>query len=142
MSAKTVDTEVLDRVWKEAFGDGDMTVVEEEIPRDYAVQTPGADEPIEGRDAFKTYVAEYSKAFPDISITVEDRIVGDDAIVEHFRIKGTHKGEFREIPPTDDRLEFTGIVIHYVENGEIIESVSKFDTMSVMEQLGVIESPN
>lgn len=137
--AETIDTEVLDRIWNEAFEDGDMAVVEAEIPGDYAVQTPGADEPIEGRDAFKEYVAVYGKAFPDISITIEDRIFGEDAVVERFRMKGTHEGEFRGIPPTGNQLEFTGIVIHYVVDDEITESVSEFDAMSVMEQLGVVE---
>lgn len=141
MSVETTNTELLDRVWNEAFEKGDMTVIDEEIPEDYTVRTPGADEPLEGRDAFKEYVAVYSEAFPDISIRIEDRIFGDDAIVERFRMKGTHEGEFRGIPPTGNTLEFTGIVIHYVDDGEITESISEFDSMNVMEQLGVVEAP-
>lgn len=66
---------------------------------------------------------------------------GEMAVVDRYRMRGTHEGEFRGIPPTGAEVEFTGIIIHHLEDGEVVEDVAEFDALDVMEQLGVVESP-
>lgn len=82
-------------------------------------------------------------AFPDLSVTIEDRIVGDGdgAVVERYTLHGTHDGEFMEIPATGNEVELSGTVIHYVTDGRVVESVSEFDGLDLMQQLGVVEVP-
>lgn len=139
MAINEADTELFDRVWDEAFENGELDVIDEAVASDYVLHTPGNPEPIRGPEAFKQYVSGYSEAFPDFSVTIDDRIVAEDAVVERFRMRGTHEGELRGIPPTGEEINLTGIVVHYLEDGEAVEDYSEFDGLDLMQQLGVIE---
>lgn len=141
MATTEVDTELFDRVWEEAFENGEMDVVDEVVASDYVLHSAGDTEPVRGPEEFKEHVSQYRAAFPDFSVTIEDRIVADDAVVERFRIRGTHEGEFRGIPPTGNEVELTGIVIHYIDDGKAVEDYSEFNGLDLMQQLGVVEGP-
>lgn len=131
----------LDRVWNEAIGNGEVDVIDDALTDDYVGHTPGAPGGIRGPDGFKQYVRTFREGFPDLSVTIEDRLITEDAIVDRYTMRGTHEGEFKGIAPTGTEIEFTGIVIHYVENGKIRKDVSEFDVLDVMQQLGVVEPP-
>lgn len=139
MTTTELDIELLDRVWEEAFENGEMDVIDEAVASDFVLRTPGSPEPVRGPEGFKRYVAGYNEAFPDLSVTIEDRIVTADAVVERFRMRGTHEGDLRGIPPTGNRMDNTGIVVHYLADGKVVESVSEFDALAVMQQLGVVD---
>lgn len=141
MGITEANTERIDRVWEEAIENGEMAVVEDALASDYVLHTPGAPEPIRGPDGFKQYKRTLREAFPDISVVVEDRVVGEDAVVDRYRMSGTHEGEFNGIAPTGTEVEFTGIIVHYVEDGKVAENVVEFDRFGIMQQLGVVEPP-
>lgn len=141
MATKREPTTLVDRVWEEAVENGDMGVIDDAVADDYVCHTPGAPEGIRGPDGFKQYVRTLREAFPDLSVTIDDRLVTEDAIVDRYTLRGTHDGDFRGIPPTGTEIEFTGIVIHYVDDGKVRKDVSEFDVLDVMQQLGVVESP-
>lgn len=140
MALTEANTDLIDRVWEEAIENGEMAVVDEALASDYVLHTPAAPEPIHGTEGFKQYKAGLREAFPDISVTIEDRIVGDQAIVDRYTMRGTHDGEFNGVPPTGTEVEFTGIIVHYLEDGEVVENVTEFDVRGLMEQLGTGES--
>lgn len=141
MATTELDTELIDRVWTEAFENGNLDVVDDAVTSDYAAHTPGSVEPIRGAEGFKEYLRMFREAFPDASVTVEDRIVGEDAVVDRYVIRGTHRGEFRGIPATGTEIEVTGTVIHYLADGKVRKDVSEFDSLDLMQQLGVVDAP-
>lgn len=141
MAITEANTELIDRIWEEAIEKGEMAVVEDGLASDYVLHTPAAPEPIRGPDGFKQYKRTLREAFPDISVVVEDRVVGEDAVVDRYRMSGTHEGEFNGIAPTGTEVEFTGIIVHYVEDGKVAENVAEFDIFGIMQQLGVVEPP-
>ena len=47
--------------------------------------------------------------------------VADEYIISEFIMKGTHKGDFAGITPTNKLLEITGIDIDKVIDGRIVE---------------------
>jgi hypothetical protein len=53
----------------------------------------------------------------------------------------THRGEFRGIAPTGDELEITGIGIFRFSEGKVVESWDNFDQLGMMQQLGVVPTP-
>lgn len=141
MATQNAPTTLIDRVWDEAIESGDVDVIDDALSDDYVGHTPGAPGGIRGPDGFKQYVRTLREAFPDLAVTIDDRLVTEDAIVERYVMRGTHEGDFKGIPPTGTEIEFTGIVIHYVENGEVRKDVSEFDVLDVMQQLGAVEPP-
>jgi steroid delta-isomerase-like uncharacterized protein len=134
-------TELIDRVWEEAIEKGEMAVVDEAVANDYVLHTPASPEPIRGPEGLKQYKRTLREAFPDISVTIEDRVVGEESVVDRYRMRGTHEGDFNGIAPTGTEVEFTGIIIHHLEDGKAVEDVVEFDIFGLMQQLGVVEAP-
>lgn len=141
MVTTEANTELVDRVWEEAVENGDLAVIDEVLTTDYVGHTPGAPEVISGREGFKRYVRTLRDAFSGLSVTIEERIVSEGVVVDRYRARGIHEGEFRGVPPTGTEIEFTGIVIHYIEDGQVVKDVSEFNALDLMEQLGVVEPP-
>lgn len=79
-------------------------------------------------------------AFPDLYITVEDLIAEGDKIVGRVTLTGTHQGELMGIPATGKKVSFSEILIARISNGKVVELSEVGDTMTMMQQLGVIPS--
>ena len=79
-------------------------------------------------------------AFPDLHITVEDLIAEGDKIVGRVTLTGTHQGELMGIPATGKKVSFSEILIARISNGKVVEQWEVADTMTMMQQLGVIPS--
>lgn len=141
MATQEAPTTLVDRVWDEAVENGDVDVIDEALTDGYVGHTPGTPEGIRGPDGFKQFVRALREAFPDLEVTIDDRIVTDDAIVDRYTLRGTHEGKFRGIAPTGTEIEFTGIVVHYVDNGKVRKDVAEFDVLDVVQQLGAVEPP-
>ncbi len=94
-----------------------------------------------GPDAYKRVVTEYIAAFPDLRFSVEDIISEKDKVVVSWTITGTHKREFRGIPPTNKKVSFDGITINYVSGGKIMDSLVSMDYYGLLQQLGAVPEP-
>ena len=66
---------------------------------------------------------------------------GGDRIVHRLTASGTMKGEFAGMPATRKHATWTEIHIGRVVNGRLTEHWSVIDQLSMLIQLGVIESP-
>jgi C-1 hydroxylase len=86
----------------------------------------------------KQEAANVRRGFPDLESTIEDLIAERDKVVVHWRAQATHQGEYMGIPPTGNRVNFTGISIYRIEGGQIAESWSVSDLLGMMQQLGAI----
>src|SRR5713101_3260858 len=71
--------------------------------------------------------------------TIEEMIAEGDKVVVRWTARGTHQGAFRGIPPTGKQVTITGVEIHRVVGGKIVEGWRKWDRMDVMQQLGVTD---
>ena len=100
--------------------------------------SPGFTPDLEGlKQAFNHFLA----ASPDGYHVVEDMIAEGDKVVTRLSAHGTQTGELFSIPPTDERFSMTGIAIHRIANGKIVEHWSELDNLGVMQQLGVVPPP-
>lgn len=74
-------------------------------------------------------------AFPDAQATLEDIIAEGDRVAYRLTIRGTHRGEFRGIPPTGRQVivSFTGIV--RVEENRLAEEWGGLDLFDLLQQL-------
>ncbi len=80
----------------------------------------------------------YFPALPDLHYTIDDLVVGADLIASRYTATATHQGELMGIPPTGKQATWTGIIIHRFADGKIVEEWIEWDTMGMMQQLGVI----
>ena len=81
------------------------------------------------------------RAFPDLHIDVEDLIGEGEMLAWRLQVTGTHKAEFRGVPPTGTEIEFSAHYFFRFRDGKIVERWTNFDRLGVMVQLGAIPSP-
>jgi predicted ester cyclase len=73
--------------------------------------------------------------FPDIHLTVEDRIFGGDKVVARNTWTGTHRGAFLGIEPTGKQVTINTIDIWRVKDGKFAEHWDVIDIAGLEKQL-------
>jgi len=73
-------------------------------------------------DAVLAAVETFTRAFPDIHVTIEDQIAENDHLATRWSWTGTHEGEFLGIPPTGKRVTVSGITMGRVADDRRGES--------------------
>lgn len=126
------------RLLEEAFNAGNIDVVDELVAAGFVNHDAAIPEPTVGPDAAKANIAGYRTAFPDLRIKVEDQIADDDRVVTRWSAKGTHEGELMGMPATGKQSTVTGITIDRIVDGRIAESWTNWDTLGMLQQLGVV----
>ena len=95
----------------------------------------------EGRDAVRAQLEAFLDAFPDFEATVEDVVAEEETVAMRVTLRGTHEGELMGIEPTGESFEVRNTVFTRIEDGKIAERWVLPDTLGMLQQLGVVESP-
>ena len=91
-----------------------------------------------GHEATKQFVSANLAAFPDLQITIQDQVAENDLVATRYMMRGTHQGEFANIPPTGRHFTVTGIEMHRFADGKLVELWNVVDLLGMLQQLGVI----
>lgn len=94
--------------------------------------------PLRGPSGFKPFFQNFREAFPDIEVIVEDTVAEGDKIAARCSVRGTHKGDSLGFAATNNPVEFTGITIVRIKDGQIVEAWNNFDFMSMSRQINAI----
>ena len=89
-------------------------------------------------EALMQYFASIREAFPDLRRTVDDQFTDDIHVVTRWTYAGTHRGLFMGIAPTGKRITITGISIHRIADGRIVEEWQEWNSLGLLQQLGVV----
>lgn len=134
---KALVRRLIDEVWNQ----GKLAMTDELVAPNFATHDPGSPDFGRGPQAVKQGVSLYRNAFPDIRFTIEDMVAEGDKVVTRWTASGTHKGELSGIPPTGKKTTVTGVTISRFAGGKIVETWSNWDTLGLMQQLGVAPAP-
>jgi steroid delta-isomerase-like uncharacterized protein len=93
------------------------------------------------REAYLQHLSYYAAAFSDATFTVEEQIAEGDRVVTRGVFSATHSGDFQGMPPTGKRIAINAVLFDRIVDGKIVEHRSQFDTLSMMQQLGVVPPP-
>jgi steroid delta-isomerase-like uncharacterized protein len=126
------------RLVAEVFDEGDLAVIDEIHSPDYVghwflPQGGEAD-----AEDLKGFVASIHEGFDDFRMDEEFVLAEGNMVTLGYRASGTHAGEFMGIPATDERGETVGIMVHRYEDGKIAEGWAVWDTLGLLQQLGVV----
>ncbi len=136
MATATPDSTVVSqRLVRDAFGKGQLDLVDEFCTENYVDH-----DPLQGdrsRDEVKQAIAGYRAAFPDLAFMIEDVFAAADKVVVRWRAEGTFENEFMGQQPTGEKGEpVHGIVIDRYEDGKVAESWTQWDTAGFMRNIG------
>jgi len=134
---------ILRRMVEEVICGGNLDLMDELVAPDFvnhhSIATGEASHSI-GVENFRQEIMRVRSVFPDIAMTTIHLLADGDKVVEHFQVRGTHKGEFMGIPATGKKVEYSGITIVRVANGKLAERWNITDRYGLLQQFGAIPS--
>ncbi len=83
----------------------------------------------------------YRQAFPDLHVSVDDQVAEEDQVVTRWTATGPLKGPLGRIPPTGKTVSIQGVFIYRLEGDKIVDGWTFFDTMTLLQQVGALPSP-
>ncbi len=129
------------RFFVDAFSEGRLEAMDEVVAADAVAHDPGNPQYTGGPESAKGIVSMYRSAFPDIRFEVEDQIAEGDMVATRWTGAGTHEGDLPNVPATGRHSTVSGITIDHFEDGKVVESWTNWDTLGMLQQLGVIPAP-
>jgi steroid delta-isomerase-like uncharacterized protein len=140
---KTMSTEenkALVRRWFAETDKGNLTIIDELCAPDYVDHSPPLPNMPEGSEGVRQANMALATAFPDTVHIIEDQIAEGDKVVTRLRGRATFTGECLGIPPNGKVVEITGIAIHRIANGKLVEHWANADLLGLLQQMGGIPS--
>jgi len=129
--------EVIRRLYKEFWNERKLEVADQLISQSHALNSPHIFGAKVGPAAYKEQLAVFVAGFPDLQFTLEETVCEKEKIVACWTLTGTHEGEFLGIAPTNRRISITGMTIHQIRDGKILDSQSIWDAISLFQQFGI-----
>jgi len=117
--------------------EGNLGVIDELVAADYVGHDPAQPE-LHGPDGIREFITTYLAAFPDGKITIDEQLAEGDLVASRWTGRGTQQGELMGVPPTGKQVTVSGITISRVKNGKVVEEWSNWDTLGMLQQLGVV----
>jgi predicted ester cyclase len=112
---------------------GELAAADLLIHPDYVVPGVGM-----GPEAVKRNVLAFREAFPDLVWTIDEVIGEDDRVAMRLTLRGTHRGVFRGIAPTGQRVTMEEMVFWRVADGQLHSGWFLADRFGLRVQLGVL----
>lgn len=131
---------LMQRWFNEVWSQGKKEVIDELCHEDAEIHglVDAGENPVRGRKAFHEFYSQFRGAFPDLIITVEDVIAEGDKVAARCSVRGKHTGENLGFSATNAPVQFEGIAITRIKDGQIVEAWNQFDFMAMNRQLGVL----
>jgi steroid delta-isomerase-like uncharacterized protein len=137
MPSTTENKEIARRFIEECWNHGDKAAM-----RDLIADKCRYHDPVfPGVDNVEQHITSCRSAFPDLRFTIEDMIGERNEVVVHWTVRGTHKGPFLGVQPTNRACTVSGTSISRMEGGKLVEQWADWNVMTLMEQLGVAAAP-
>jgi hypothetical protein len=73
--------------------------------------------------------------------SAEDLTAEDDRVVLRWTARGTNTGEMMGMPATGKPATVTGMFLNRFAGGKMVEGWGNFDALGMLQQLGVISTP-
>jgi steroid delta-isomerase-like uncharacterized protein len=129
------------RFFAEVCNGRKLDVAEELFSADHTYHDPASPGIGPGPEGMKQLIGAYQTGFGDATWTVQETMeAGQDTVVTRWTGSGTHSGVLMGIAPTGKKVNVPGIWIHRIAGGRIVESWNVWDTLGMLQQLGVVPS--
>lgn len=135
---QSTDRELV-RDYLKAFNERDRDRMTELLAED--VVEHGIGEELRGIEEILGFLDAHFETFPDYGGTTEAMTAEDDLVTVRYTVNGTHTGHYRDIEPTGHTVEWSGIAMYRIEDGEIAEIWIEEDRIGLLEQLEVVDPP-
>jgi predicted ester cyclase len=89
-----------------------------------------------GLAGFKDVGRVMNRVFPDVVVTEEDLIAGEDKVVERSSALATHRASMMNETPSNKQVRWTEIHIYRIRDGKIAEHWVEMSMLELLKQIG------
>jgi steroid delta-isomerase-like uncharacterized protein len=125
------------RFFDEMCNQRKLNVADELFSADHVYNDPQAPTG-PGPEGVKQVISMYQSAIPDAHWHVIETFTADNVVITRWKGTGTQTNELMGIPPTGKSVAVQGIWIHRIANNKIVASYNVWDTLGMLQQLGVV----
>ncbi len=136
--SESANEQIFRRIIEEGFNRGDLNAFEELVAADCREhQAHAPDMPATGPAAPKAVAESLRRAFPDLTLTIEDMTAAGDKVWARIRSTGTHEGPFLGNAATHRPIAIDVIDIARFRDGQMVDHWGVADRLGVLLQLGL-----
>lgn len=125
------------RLLEEVVNTGDVHRLAEFLAPDYVVRHAE----VIGIEGAHQHISTFHHCYSDLQVTVEGQVAEDDIVVTWFTMRGTHRGEWGGIKPTNKMLTLRGVSVQKFRDGRIVERWGGVNTLEALLEIGAIRLP-
>jgi predicted ester cyclase len=128
----------------DALNRGEVESVREYIAKDFFAYSPAADEP-DGTEVYYDLISDFSQAFPDMRVAVDDLTTDGDLIKGRLSISGTNTGPLWGAPPSGNSAAWdVDIALRPIGDrfAVSLENVAMPEVMGVLRQINLVPPPD
>lgn len=134
---------IVRRHYEELWAKGDLDVADEIYSTECVGQYAGYPVQTGYPESEKQIVLRDITVITDTRVEIVDQVGEGDKVVTRWRARGRHTGTTEDMPhvvPTGKEVEVTGVHIHRLKDGRIVEVWAVDDLLGLMQQMGIIPS--
>ena len=130
------------RFFAEVCNGRKLEVAEELFSADHTYHDPGSPGIGTGPAGMRQLIGAYQTGFSDATWTVHEVLdAAPDTVVTRWTGSGTNDAPLLGMPATGKAVSVPGIWIHRLASGKIVESWNVWDTLGMLQQMGVVPAP-
>ncbi|MEX2465846.1 MAG: ester cyclase [Gemmatimonadota bacterium] len=130
--------EVVERIFGDGWSRGDVTVFSETVADTVRFDYAG-DVRVVTREELTSAVIRWRKAFPDLTMAVDDVVVEGDRVAVRATLSGTHEAPWLGVDATGEHVEMAVMMFLRFEEGRMVELWEVDDQLGLRRQLGIVE---
>ena len=122
---------IVRRYYEEVRNEGNLKLMDELFAPSFVSRPSGGT-----LAAFVQTITAMDESFPDLRITIDEQVAEGNTVVTRWTARGTHRGAFMGVSPTGREVTVSGVQIHRLARGKIVELWEQLDLFGLMQQLG------
>ena len=124
------------KVFEKVWNQGDTSVADEIFADTYVAHIANIPSSINSADEFKQFVALFRALSPDMCFTIDDQIAEGDKVATRWTLRLQASGDESVAESADEGIAVTGMSMHKMTNGKLVESWDNWDSMTAFQSLG------
>jgi len=124
--------QVFEKVWNR----GDTSAADQIFADSYVAHIADIPSPINSADEFKQFVALFRALSPGIFFTIEDQVAEGDRVATRWSVRLQTSGGGPAAESADESTLVTGMSMHKMTNGKLVESWDNWDSMTAFQSMG------
>ena len=135
----TVDNKLVIRGYiDEIVNTGNIDDIDKYISADYYEGSRPTGQQV-GIEGAQQHILGIRSTYPDLIVTINQQIAEGDWVVSLVTARGTHKGEWLGIKPTNKMVKITAVNVDKVIDGKIVEHGGAANTFEALLEIGAIK---